>query len=102
MGVRTRSISSRRGRPALVLAISIAASLAAAPSALAAAGDLDTGFGSGGFARLAAGTSINAVAAEPDGSSIAVGSSGANAIAVKLDSSGKPDNSFGKNGVATV
>ena len=52
--------------------------------------------------ELGAGTALNAVAAEPDGSAVAVGSAGANTLVVKFDDKGKLDKSFGKGGVANV
>ncbi len=102
MGAETRSGTSRR-RPALVaLAVVTAALLGSAPSALAAAGGLDSGYGSAGFAKLGAGTALNAVAAEPDGSAIAVGTAGANTLVVKFDDKGSLDKSFGSGGVASI
>ncbi len=76
--------------------------VAAAPSWAIAAGELDSTFGSGGVARLAAGTELYDVAAEPDGSAIAVGRSGASIIAAKLTSSGQLASGFGSNGTATI
>ena len=102
MSAPTRSSRPRRRRLALALALATAALLAAAPGALAAAGDLDSSFGSSGFTRLGAGSALNAVAAEPDGSSIAAGSAGASTLIVKLTPSGHLDSSFGSGGAASV
>jgi uncharacterized delta-60 repeat protein len=62
--------------------------LLAPAGAIAAPGDLNAGFGSGGIASLPAGTELNAITIAPDGSIVAVGASGSSILVVRLSAAG--------------
>jgi uncharacterized delta-60 repeat protein len=81
-----------------------------APSALAAPGDLDSSFGSGGKVTLTPGgreTVYNDIAIQPDGKIVLAGyiysSAGDTDIAVtRLNSNGTPDQGFGSGGTLAI
>jgi uncharacterized delta-60 repeat protein len=84
------------------------AALLAAATALAAAGELDPGFGSGGVVSTdvngAIGTRVHGMARQPDGKLVVVGGAwsslyGADVALVRLTANGGLDPAFGQNGV---
>ncbi len=99
-----------RARRAALVAPAVAAVLAlAARPALAAAGDLDSGFGKGGRVLTAVGSSgyssASAVLTQPDGKVLAAGRSGSfpyDVTIVRYRSDGTRDASFGSGGIATA
>ncbi|MHB8659568.1 MAG: hypothetical protein ACYC91_16775 [Solirubrobacteraceae bacterium] len=102
-GVRTRARHA-----ALIAVVGVVLTCAGASSALAAAGDLDPGFGVGGIRELPVGSDGNAhaaaVAALADGGSVVAGKaaqSGATVAAIaELNADGSVRTSFGGTGVS--
>jgi uncharacterized delta-60 repeat protein len=82
-------------------ALAVAAVLAAGPAAaLAAPGDLDAGFGTGGVAATP-GVVGNAVELQPDGKIVVAGVAPSSRFVVaRFRPDGQPDTGFGQNGVA--
>jgi len=85
--------------------MSLVLALVAAPAALAAPGDLDPSFGSGGMIELLESheeSYAEGVAAQPDGKIVVAGNEKENAVVMRLLPNGEPDLGFGAGGKVTT
>jgi len=91
--------------PAIALVMS-SILVATGPSALAAAGDLDTTFGSGGLVTIDTdphfGGYAYAIAVQPDGKIVAAGFAGSSFGLTRINPDGSLDTSFGSDGTVTT
>jgi uncharacterized delta-60 repeat protein len=88
-------------RPLAVLVVLVLLSWVAASPVVAAPGELDASFGTGGLAIVDATlgqTSFEAVALRADGSILAAGAADFSGLIVRYDATGVPDPTFGTNG----
>src|SRR5262245_16175170 len=104
--MRFLRIPGRSRRGLIAFAVALAAALHPIPSP-AAPGDPDATFGSGGIALVAADTSSSAeaVVVQGDGKIVAAGyvsGSSVDMAAIRLDSTGALDSSFGTGGVVKL
>jgi uncharacterized delta-60 repeat protein len=92
------------GRRACLAGVVGALGLAALPAALAAPGQLDSRFATGGKARTDLGGTdwAGSVATGPRGVIVVVGGSGGDVAVVRYDSSGRLDPTFGKGGIVVT
>jgi uncharacterized delta-60 repeat protein len=89
----------------LVLVLSLACGLAAAPAANAAPGELDPSFGSGGMLRVLESEESSfagAIATQPDDKVVVAGYENGNCVVLRLLADGAPDPSFGSGGKVTT
>ena len=88
---------------ALMLASLAAGALGGPTAALAAPGDLDPTFGSGGlFIATQTGTEAADMALQPDGKIVVAGSGGDHMVVYRLAGNGSLDTSFGGDGIVDV
>jgi hypothetical protein len=97
-----------RQRSALLYSVIVLTATLCATASHAASGDLDPTFGTGGYVTLALGTHsyANAVAIQDDGKIVAAGyllnAAPGGMVAVRVDSAGALDATFGTGGVVSL
>src|SRR5438552_19181261 len=96
--------NGRRIRVVAALGLSALAVALSAEVALGAPTDLDRSFGSNGKAAIDAGGQeiVDAIAVQPDGKVVGVGSTGDNPLVFRLNPDGSRDKTFDADGVVSI